>query len=206
MAVHRAASATAARDTNWKTEAGPWPRRARMTHRAGAASRVAGPERELERGPLTHGWADQRWTLARIKTLIGRLFHVSYAAEGTWRPLKRHGWSRQQPTRRAIERDDHAVEVWRKETWPRVGAPRAERGARIVFGDEAGRSKTPPRARHPVLPPRVGGSRQAGGHQFPPRRSGQHQQAQPLFLPVADALRTLQPIGPGLLPQLQRAE
>ncbi|MDT0469432.1 helix-turn-helix domain-containing protein [Streptomyces sp. DSM 41699] len=24
--------------------------------------------------PLTHGWADQRWTLARIKTLIGRLF------------------------------------------------------------------------------------------------------------------------------------
>ncbi|MFI0962783.1 transposase [Streptomyces sp. NPDC021080] len=35
-------------------------------------------ERELECGPLAHGWADQRWTLARIKTLIGRLFHVSY--------------------------------------------------------------------------------------------------------------------------------
>ncbi|MCT9010505.1 helix-turn-helix domain-containing protein [Streptomyces rhizosphaerihabitans] len=40
-------------------------------------------ERELERGPLVHGWADQRWTLARIKTLIGRLFHVSYTVEGT---------------------------------------------------------------------------------------------------------------------------
>ncbi|MFE6871182.1 transposase [Kitasatospora sp. NPDC057692] len=50
--------------------------------------------------------------------------YVSYTVEGTWRPLKRHGWSRQQPTRRAIERDDHAVEVWKKETWPRVGAPR----------------------------------------------------------------------------------
>ncbi|SHN35977.1 hypothetical protein SAMN05216499_14510 [Actinacidiphila paucisporea] len=35
---------------------------------------IAGLERELERGPLAHGWADQRWTLARIKTLIGRLF------------------------------------------------------------------------------------------------------------------------------------
>ena len=30
-------------------------------------------ERELERSPLAHGWADQRWTLARIKILIGRL-------------------------------------------------------------------------------------------------------------------------------------
>lgn len=47
----------------------------------------------LERGPLAHGWADQRWTLARIKKLIGRLFHVSYTIEGTWRLLKRHGWS-----------------------------------------------------------------------------------------------------------------
>ncbi|WP_405827661.1 winged helix-turn-helix domain-containing protein [Streptomyces sp. NBC_01176] len=48
---------------------------------------------------------------------------VSYTVEGTWR-LKRHGWSRQQPTRRAIERDDDAVEVWKKETWPRVRASR----------------------------------------------------------------------------------
>ncbi|MER6568397.1 winged helix-turn-helix domain-containing protein [Streptomyces sp. NPDC001093] len=85
-------------------------------------------ERELERGPLAHGWADQRWTLARIKSLIGRLFHVSYTVEGTWRLLKRHGWSWQQPARRAIERDDSAVEVWKKETWPRVREPRRSAG------------------------------------------------------------------------------
>nr|WP_060887335.1 winged helix-turn-helix domain-containing protein [Streptomyces caniscabiei] len=91
-------------------------------------AQIAGLERELERGPLAHGWADQRWTLARIKTLIGRLFHVSYTVEGTWRLLKRHGWSWQQPTRRAIEPDDDAVEVWKKETWPRVRAPRRSAG------------------------------------------------------------------------------
>ncbi|MFF8732661.1 helix-turn-helix domain-containing protein, partial [Streptomyces sp. NPDC015171] len=39
-------------------------------------AQVARLERELDRGPLVHGWADQRWTLARIRTLIGRLFHV----------------------------------------------------------------------------------------------------------------------------------
>ncbi|WP_455685223.1 winged helix-turn-helix domain-containing protein, partial [Streptomyces yangpuensis] len=71
-------------------------------------AQIARLERELERSPLAHGWADQRWTLARIKTLIGRLFHVSYTVEGTWRLLKRHGWSWQQPTRRAIERDGRA--------------------------------------------------------------------------------------------------
>ncbi|CAK7286822.1 hypothetical protein SGPA1_41082 [Streptomyces misionensis JCM 4497] len=74
----------------------------------------------MEHGPLAHGWADQQWTLARIKTVIGRLFHISYTVEGTWRLLKRHGWSWQQPTRRAIERDDEAVELGKKETWPRV--------------------------------------------------------------------------------------
>jgi transposase len=85
---------------------------------------IAKLEWELERGPLAHGWADQRWTLARVKTMIGRLFHISYTVEGTWRLLRRHGWSWQQPARRAIERDDDAVELWKREVWPRVRAPR----------------------------------------------------------------------------------
>ncbi|HEY9372172.1 MAG TPA: winged helix-turn-helix domain-containing protein [Streptomyces sp.] len=85
---------------------------------------VARLELELDGGPLVQGWADQRWPLARIKRLIGRLFHVSYTVEGTWRLLKRQGWSWQQPTRRAIERDDAAVELWKKEVWPRVRAVR----------------------------------------------------------------------------------
>lgn len=36
-------------------------------------------ELELRKGPLAHGFAgDQRWTLGRIKTPIGKLFHVGY--------------------------------------------------------------------------------------------------------------------------------
>lgn len=35
-------------------------------------------ETELERGPAAHGWPDQKWTLSRIKTMIGRRFHKSY--------------------------------------------------------------------------------------------------------------------------------
>ncbi|MFC9331238.1 winged helix-turn-helix domain-containing protein [Kitasatospora sp. NPDC057015] len=74
-------------------------------------AQIARLEGELERGLLAHGWEDQGRTLARVKTLIGRLFHVSYIVEGTWVLLKRHGWSWQQPARRAVERDDTAVEL-----------------------------------------------------------------------------------------------
>jgi putative transposase len=50
-------------------------------------------ETELRRGPLAHGFAaDQRWTLGRIKTLIGRLFHVGYTIQGVWKLMRRHGW------------------------------------------------------------------------------------------------------------------
>lgn len=31
-------------------------------------------EAELAKGPAAHGWEDQRWTLARVKTVIGRRF------------------------------------------------------------------------------------------------------------------------------------
>lgn len=41
-----------------------------------------------------------------MRTLIGRLSHVPYTVEGTWRPLKRHDWSWQQPTRRAVVHTD----------------------------------------------------------------------------------------------------
>jgi transposase len=82
-------------------------------------------ERELERGPAAHGWDEGGgWTLVRIKTLIGRMFHIGYTVQGVWKLLRRHGWSAQVPAHRAIERDDAAVEVWKNEVWPEVKAPR----------------------------------------------------------------------------------
>src|ERR1700748_670320 len=83
-------------------------------------------ELELRKGPLAHGFAnDQRWTLGRIKTLIGRLFHVGYTVEGTWKLMRRHGWSAQVPVRQALERDDEAIAVWKDQVWPEIKARRA---------------------------------------------------------------------------------
>ncbi|WUS60960.1 winged helix-turn-helix domain-containing protein [Kitasatospora herbaricolor] len=86
-----------------------------------SAGQWARLEAELQRGPLAHGFEDdQRWTLKRVKLLIGRMFHVGYTVQGVWKLLRRHGWSCQVPVRRALERDEAAVEVWKEQVWPQV--------------------------------------------------------------------------------------
>ncbi|MET8102333.1 winged helix-turn-helix domain-containing protein [Streptomyces sp. NPDC005236] len=45
-----------------------------------------------------------------------RMVHISCSIAGIWRLHHRHGWSRQSPARRALERDEHAVELWKKES------------------------------------------------------------------------------------------
>jgi len=85
-------------------------------------------EAELDKGPAAHGWPDQKWTLGRIKTLIGRRFHKSYTEQGVRNLLIRHGWSWQVPARRAVERDDAAVAAWVKETWPQAEPARRRSG------------------------------------------------------------------------------
>src|ERR671925_648569 len=97
-------------------------------------------EAELRKGPLAHGFAnDQRWTLGRIKTLIGKLFHVGYTVEGTWTLTRRHGWSCQVPVRQAMGTrrgrargaDGGGVAGYKSTA--------RDLGAYICFEDEAGR-------------------------------------------------------------------
>jgi transposase len=105
-------------------------------------------EAELRREPLAHGFADdQRWTLSRVKTLIGRLFHVGYTVQGTWKLLRRHGWSCQVPVRQAMERDEAAIAVWKAQVWPETKSTARDLGAYVCFEDEAGQGLRPPKGR-----------------------------------------------------------
>lgn len=45
---------------------------------------------------------------------------ADYTIPGVWFLLRRRGWSCQRPARRAVEREDGAVAVWRGEVWERV--------------------------------------------------------------------------------------
>ncbi|WP_243879213.1 winged helix-turn-helix domain-containing protein [Streptomyces sp. KS 21] len=81
-------------------------------------------EEELGKGPAAHGFDDEHRTLARVQTVIRRRLRVSLSVATEWRLLKRHDWSWQAPARRALERDERGVELWKKEVWPRVKASR----------------------------------------------------------------------------------
>lgn len=79
----------------------------------------------LDLGPAAHGFADQRWTLARIRAVVAEHVDVTYLLAGMCLLLHRLGWSVQVPARRAVERDDEAVQEWKEQVWPRLKAPRA---------------------------------------------------------------------------------
>jgi len=75
----------------------------------------------LDGGPAAWGWSeDQRWTLARVTMLIGRLFHVRYTLRDTSYLLHRLGFTPQVPVHRAVERDEDAITAWRAVTWAKV--------------------------------------------------------------------------------------
>lgn len=84
-------------------------------------------EAALDLGAKAHGWPDERWTLARIKTLIGRMFRKSYTEAGACLLLHRHCCPRRfRPG--ALQRDDEAVATWVRETWPAVEPLRRRSG------------------------------------------------------------------------------
>lgn len=82
---------------------------------------LAAVEAALERGPLDNGYATDLWTLARVAEVIERVTGVRYHPGHVWRILREQlGWSRQRPARRAVERDEEAIDQWVKERWPKI--------------------------------------------------------------------------------------
>ena len=72
----------------------------------------------LLEGPTAHGFGTPLWTLKRVRIFIERQFGVRYSDVHVWRLLGQLGFSSQRPERRALERDEAAIERWKKRTWP----------------------------------------------------------------------------------------
>ncbi|MFE9599910.1 winged helix-turn-helix domain-containing protein [Streptomyces hokutonensis] len=97
----------------------PWPPPGGETAQL-SDGQFAELEKELALGPAEDSWEDQRWTVARIRAVIAVRFEIDCSMAAVWRLLHRHSWSWQSPARRARERDEHAVELWKKDVWPQV--------------------------------------------------------------------------------------
>jgi transposase len=98
---------------------------------------LAEVENALLAGPTANGFATDMWTLARVAQVIERLTGVSYSPSQTWLILRqRLGWTRQRPARRAVERDQDAIEAWVTKDWPRI-----KRGHDVEARGSASRTK-----------------------------------------------------------------
>jgi Winged helix-turn helix len=111
---------------------------------------------------LAAGWTGQRWTLAHIQDLIAATFKVAYTIPGIWYLLRCRGWTCQIGARRANERDDGAVEVWKTADKPPVPAQQRVRRHQPTHPQRPGkqpgqgsqhRTIGPAQLRPGVLPP-----------------------------------------------------
>lgn len=77
-------------------------------------------ERRLFRGGNAAGFPTDLWTCPRVAELLRSRFGVRYHVDYVGSLLHSLGWSPQKPERRAIERDEEAIQRWVKRQGPRI--------------------------------------------------------------------------------------
>src|SRR6202521_3323922 len=85
-----------------------------------SAEQISQIEHGLKRGPQALGYETRLWTANRVAHLIEQESGVSYHPGHVWKILRRLGWSCQRPAGRALERDEKAIQRWKKERWPEL--------------------------------------------------------------------------------------
>jgi transposase len=74
--------------------------------------------KHLRQGALAAGFTTELWTLPRVGELIERRFARGYSESQVWRILVSLGFSCQRPSGRALERNESAIQRWKRERWP----------------------------------------------------------------------------------------
>ena len=84
-------------------------------------------EQLLAQGAQAHGFRGEVWTRVRVGKVIKREFGLVYTPEHVGNLLKKMGWSRQKPFKRASQRNEEAIEQWRNEQWAELKKKPAEK-------------------------------------------------------------------------------
>ena len=142
------------------------PEALRRDPRRASAAALAAQKRLIPEflwhGPEAYGFRGQVWTCARIAEVIEEEFGVRYHKDHVGRLLQELRWTPQVPIKRAIQRDEEAIERWRDEVWPRAATAGTPRAPDAGF-----------RGRIGLLPPAGGGPdlRPRGTDAGPPREA-----------------------------------
>lgn len=92
----------------------------------------------LWHGPEAYGFRGKVWTRARISRVIEEEFGVHYHKGHVGRLLQELRWTPQMPIRRAIQRNEEAIQRWRDQAWPELRRQAAQERRVLVFVDESG--------------------------------------------------------------------
>ena len=127
-----------------------WVRRYREDGQAGLAkaahagrkpllsgAQLAELERLLLEGPEAHGFPTPLWSCPRVARLIRDRFGVRYHEGHVWKLLRSLNWSPQRPVGKARERNEEAIRVWKKQTWPAIKKKPKNRAARSSSSTKA---------------------------------------------------------------------
>ena len=133
--VARRLGVTAGAVSQWrKTYVLGGPEALRAKPQRGRPAKLTAKQRQrlwriLVKGPGRSGYRTSLWTLRRVAEVIEKSFGVRYDPSSVWHILRGMGWSCQKPERRARERDQRAIERWRRKDWPRIkkSAPRRKK-------------------------------------------------------------------------------
>ena len=115
-------------------------------HAAGRAGRkplLDGKQRErliarLLEGPEKLGYETPLWTWDRVGHLIQEEFGIRYHSGHIWKILRQLNWSPQRPAGRALERNEEAIEYWKRKTWPTIKKKPKKKGVRSSSSTKAG--------------------------------------------------------------------
>ena len=115
----------------------------RATGRAGRKPLLNGKQRgqlvtHLLEGPEKLGYETPLWTCERVARLIEDEFGIRYHPGHVWKLLRELNWSPQRPAGRALERNEPAIDEWKRKTWPAIKKKPKKRGARSSSSTKAG--------------------------------------------------------------------
>ena len=91
----------------------------------------------LWHGPEAYGFRGQVCTCARVAKVIELEFGIAYHKGHVSRLLKELHWTPQTPIRRAIQRDEAAIEEWRSVVWPELLKRSRKERRVLVLVDES---------------------------------------------------------------------
>lgn len=90
----------------------------------------------IKLSPTAWGFTTDRWTSKRIADVCQRVLHIEYHPDHVRKLMRALGYSPQKPRKKAVERDEAAIQAWLETTQPEL----VKRGRR-----KARRSSTPTR-------------------------------------------------------------